>query len=148
MACTKCPEAQEINYNSMPETVNDPFKHFHLSKAFVFHSNSVKKGISHKVILITCSIVIFILCKGAVKLLFQWSIFLAFKVKDGKPDNWERCEGDVEELVNDLFIKWLTTETGIETKVELGNNVEEILVETVQDKHGVSSIGFSSMNKH
>lgn len=129
---TECPEAHIVDNDRMPESVANPFKHLHFPKALRFHSFLVKQGVSHEIVFISSSIIILIdIRQNVLCFRVRWSISLTFKIERSKPNNREGRKCNIEELINNLLIQWLPREAGVETEVELGDNIQEILVETI-----------------
>jgi hypothetical protein len=56
------------------------------------------------------------------------------EIKHAVPKDWQGGHSDVVHLINQLFIQWLSSESGIETEVELWDHIKEVLVEVIKDK--------------
>ena len=55
----------------------------------------------------------------------------ALLIEQGKNDDWESSEDDVEDLIDPLLIENLTRESRVKSEPELWHNEEHILIESV-----------------
>lgn len=70
-----------------------------------------------------------------------------FRVINSKPDDWQGGHCNVVHLVNYFFVEWLTREDGLESEHELHCHIKDVLVETVVDEKGITTVCLSTVAK-
>jgi hypothetical protein len=69
------------------------------------------------------------------------------EVKDAVPKDWQGGHSDVVHLINQLFIQGLSSESSIETEVELWDDIQEVLIEVIKNKQRITSVCLTTMEK-
>ncbi len=68
-------------------------------------------------------------------------------IKNCKPNNWKTREHNVVKLVEHIIVDGSATEETDPAKHPNRDNIQNVLIEHVQDKVGVSAIRLSSVAK-
>lgn len=74
-------------------------------------------------------------------------VFFVLIITCGVPHNRRGRHGDIVKLIHEFLIKLLSRKNRPEAKVELSNNIQEVLVEVVQYEIRVPSVSFSTMEE-
>ncbi len=74
-------------------------------------------------------------------------IFKIFKVKQTKINNRCRRKENIIKLEHKRIIKGLATISRPNAKEILDKDIQDILMNTIQDKHGISPVSFPSMDE-
>jgi phenylpyruvate tautomerase PptA (4-oxalocrotonate tautomerase family) len=69
------------------------------------------------------------------------------EVEDAIPKDWQGGHGNVVHLIDQLFIQWLSSESSVETKIELWDHIQEVLIEVIEDKQRITSVSLTTMEK-
>lgn len=68
-------------------------------------------------------------------------------IKESKKHDWECCEHDVEDLEDPLLVEYLSRESTVEPKPELGHYEQHIFIESIRYQVRISTVRLSSMHK-
>lgn len=85
-------EVEEINQNSVKQSVEYPLDKLEHSKAPVLNADAIQVGMLHEIQLI------------AVFAFVEARLFIVFEIKQRKIHYWNRCEHDVVELIDERLV--------------------------------------------
>ena len=107
------------------------------------NTNRIQFRICHEVLRL------YVTCLDAILLLLlkMLLVFFILEIVRGVPGDWDRSHCDVVQLVDSLFIQRLARECRREAEIPLSHNIEEVLIEIVQHKVGVSPVCFSAVEE-
>ena len=64
----------------------------------------------------------------------EQSFLRVLVIKEGVPDDRKACKRDVIKLVDERFVESLAGENRVESKPELGDHIEDVLIEGELDQ--------------